>query len=188
MDLFQVLKKQKTNKQVQTSVQKLLEEAHSDSTGQQDLQQHHQFYPERLSCYSFTRTISQIPSYNFILSFHLLDFIFHRCFFLGFSMQPSQPHHENTHRFISSSAFCRIWHLYSCYFHSKPKPISSPHHIFFLLFSWVPKEMGRRKTSSSKTSSFQGCGQPEQFLRLSSFLDAYMTGQDFKWAAKCWNK
>lgn len=32
MDLFQILKKQKTSKQVQTSVQKLLEEAHSDRT------------------------------------------------------------------------------------------------------------------------------------------------------------
>lgn len=141
MDLYQVLKKQKTSSDSSSRWQ---------HTGQQDSQQQHQFYPERLSCYSFTSTISQILSHDFKrdikLSFHMSDFLFHRCSFLGFAMQASQPHHENsdTHRFISSSAFCRIQHLHGCYFHSEPKPITFPHHIFLLLFSSVPKEVGGR--------------------------------------------
>jgi len=56
-DIYQVINKKKTRKQVQALVQKLLG-PHSNSTGQQDSHQQHQFYPERLSCYLFTTSIS----------------------------------------------------------------------------------------------------------------------------------
>lgn len=155
---FQVPKKQETSKQVQTSVQKLLEPAHSDRT--LDSRIHNSSINFILKGFPVTPLPELSARSQAIISSVTSNWVF-ICQILYFTDASSLAFLCSQHNRIMRTVTHTDLSVpqpfagskSSTIIYSDPKPNTSPHLLFF---SWIPKGMRGRKTSSSKTSSFQG--------------------------------